>query len=226
MGMFSKPTTPPPNNSAFSKFDPSQIGTGKNFREGSYGKARGGLKGQLSRMRRAGVHSSTSNISKRNMTQMHDIMAKRLGGKATGGKVTSKDIRAMRGEAYKLMKDPNADFTREDYKDFQKVLKRFNEPTVKRRAQPMEDLPTQEPSKQAGTTPAALESPQGLRRPIGTIQAPAMVKKTKFATSGSTGVKGLKGVEYDKVLPDKPEKVEPPTPTIPKAAEAIDIMID
>ncbi|MBT4856878.1 hypothetical protein HON52_01690 [Candidatus Uhrbacteria bacterium] len=226
MGLFSKPSTPPKDNSAFSHLNAGSIGTGKNFREGSYSKARGGLKGQLNKMRRAGMHSSTANISKKNMEQMHDIVAKRLKNKVAGGKINYRDKRAMKSEAYKLMKDPNSKFSKEDLKDFKKVVDKLGQGDVRKRA-PQAELPQKQAPAAAQAAPrAALQKPSGLASQANMSAPMAKGAAPAFAAMGSTGVKGLKKIKYESVLPEKPAKIEENHLHVPEASEAIDIMID
>ncbi len=117
------------SKSALEQIDISKIGKGYQMTEGSYGKSMGigkgvGLKGQLNEVRMAGRHHSTQNLSKKNMEQMHDLLAEAIAKSAVSSStyISRKDKTEIMRKSRQLAKSPDSKFTFEDRKDLLKIV--------------------------------------------------------------------------------------------------------
>jgi len=115
--------------SAFESLDIDRIGQGRLMTEGSYSKQLGlkkhsGLKGQLMKMKWAGRHGVTKNLSTDNIKQIHGLIADRIKNKIAGSNtiISRRDKIAIMGEARKLVRAKDSKFTWEDRKDLKKTV--------------------------------------------------------------------------------------------------------
>lgn len=113
----------------FDSLDIKKIGQGRLLQEGSYHKTLGapkyaGLKGQLSKLRREGRFTVTKNISKKNIEQIHDLIADRIRKKTvgTGTLINRFDKIAIMKEAKKMVRTKDSGFTKADRKDLKEVV--------------------------------------------------------------------------------------------------------
>ncbi len=109
----------------FSNINVSKIGTGSHFVTGNFSSSKArGLKGQLGKLKRLGKYTTTANLSKKNLNQIHDLISDRLKNKAVGSKIliNAKDKRKIMHEAYKLTKTKGSGFSKEDMKDLEKIV--------------------------------------------------------------------------------------------------------
>ena len=110
--------------SVFESIDANQIGEGKYFTEGKFGHKKNlGLKGQLSKIKRAG-RLVTKNLSKKNLNDMYGIISNRLKKhtRGYGVHINRKDKIGIMAEAEKLVRTKGAKFSREDKADLEKVV--------------------------------------------------------------------------------------------------------
>ncbi len=115
----------PKKPSVFNKIDFKKIGTGAHFTEGKFNSTRGlGLKGQLGNLKRSARFTATANLSKKNLQTMYDLINERLKNKAVNSKVgiSARDKKMIMSAAYKLTKQHESNFSREDMEDLRKVV--------------------------------------------------------------------------------------------------------
>lgn len=115
--------------SAFDGLDVNEINKGRLLVEGSYSKELGtkrysGLKGQLMKLKIAGKHTVTKNLSMGNIKQIHDLISDRLKNKLVGSQtsISRRDRLEILKESRKLVKTSGSKFTWEDRKDLEKVV--------------------------------------------------------------------------------------------------------
>lgn len=114
---------------ALEKIDINKIGKGYLMTEGVYGRSFGigkgvGLKGQLSAVRRAGIKDTTKNLSKKNIEQMHDLLAEAISKNAVSSStyISRHDRINIMKKSRELAKTPNSGFSFEDRQDLLTIV--------------------------------------------------------------------------------------------------------
>lgn len=124
-------TTRPINKpkSALERIDINKIGKGYLMTEGSYTRSFGlnkdtGLKGQLARVRKAGIKTTTKNLSRKNIEQMHDLLADAISGNAVTSNtyISRRDKTEIMKKSRELAKKPGSKFSFEDRDDLIKIV--------------------------------------------------------------------------------------------------------
>ncbi len=117
------------SKSALEQIDISKIGRGRLMTEGTYEKSFGlskgaGLKGQLGQMRMAGKRSTTKNLSRKNLDQIHDFLsgAIKKGSVSSSSYISRRDKADIMTKSRQLAKSPDSNFTLEDRKDLIKIV--------------------------------------------------------------------------------------------------------
>lgn len=111
--------------SVFESIEADKIGEGKYFTKGSYGNRKNlGLKGQISKLKRAGKNLVTKNLSRKNLDDIYDIISTRLKGHNVGYGVhiNRNDKIAMMQKAERLVRTQGSKFSREDKADLERVI--------------------------------------------------------------------------------------------------------
>lgn len=126
-GPTARPITKP--RGALEKIDIDKIGKGYLMTEGVYGRSFGigkgvGLKGQLSTVRKAGIKDTTKNLSKKNIEQMHDLLAEAISKNAVSSStyISRQDRTDIMKKSRELAKTPDSGFSFEDRQDLLKIV--------------------------------------------------------------------------------------------------------
>ncbi|MDD3711166.1 MAG: hypothetical protein PHP37_01005 [Patescibacteria group bacterium] len=127
LGSVARPTPKP--KGALEKIDIDKIGKGYLMTEGSYGRSFGigkgaGLKGQLSTVRKAGIKTTTKNLSKKNIEQMHDLLAEAISKNAVSSNtyISRRDRASIMKKSRELAKTPDSGFSFEDRQDLLTIV--------------------------------------------------------------------------------------------------------
>ena len=118
-----------PRKGALERIDIDKIGKGYLMTEGSYNKSFGmdrdvGLKGQLSAVRRAGIKTTTKNLSRENIEQMHDLLSSAISKNSVSSNtyISRRDRTDILKKSRDLARTPGSKFSLEDRKDLIKIV--------------------------------------------------------------------------------------------------------